>query len=79
MIIVNREKAEESTRNRLRAERAPRLAALDVDFMRAIERGEDTSTIAAEKQALRDITGKPLEGLTIEQLASLDLDGALLL
>lgn len=77
MIVINREKAEASTRDRLRAERDPRLAELDVQFMRAIEQGKDTATIAADKQALRDVTDKPLDGLTIEQLASLTLDGAL--
>lgn len=77
MIIINRTKAEEATRDRLRAEREPRLAALDVAFMRAIENGQDTSAISAEKQALRDVTEKDLSTLTIEQLAALTLDQAL--
>lgn len=79
MIVINRSKAEAATRDRLRAERAQRLAALDVAFMRAVERGVDTTSIAAAKDALRDVTDKPLDGLTIEQLAVLDLDGALVL
>jgi hypothetical protein len=77
MIVINRAKAEEATRERLRAEREPRLTELDVQFMRAIEVGQDTAAIAAEKQALRDVTAKDLSGLTIEQLASLTLDKAL--
>ena len=79
MIIINRTKADAATRDRLRADREPRLAALDVQFMRAIEQGQDTAAIAAEKQALRDVTAKPLDGLTIEQLATLTLDEALAL
>lgn len=79
MIVINRTKAEESTRDRLRAEREPRMAELDVQFMRAIEAGQDTTAIAAEKQALRDVTDKNLSSLTIEQLAILTLDGALAL
>lgn len=79
MIIINRTKAEAATRDRLRAARVPRLADLDVAFMRAIERGEDTTAIAAAKDALRDVTDKPLDGLTIEQLAVLTLDEALAL
>lgn len=79
MIVINRTKAEESTRDRLRAEREPRITALDVQFMRALEAGQDTTEIAAEKQALRDVTGKDLSGLTIEHLASLTLDEALAL
>lgn len=79
MIVINRAKAEESTRDRLRAKREPRLAALDVQFMRALEAGQDTTAIAAEKQALRDVTDKNLSSLTIEQLATLTLDEALAL
>lgn len=79
MIVINREKAEESVRNRLRTEREPRLAELDLQFMRALEGGQNTAAIAAEKQALRDVTDKPLNSLTIEQLATLTLDGALAL
>lgn len=79
MIVINRAKAEAATRDRLRAEREPRLAELDVQFMRALEAGDDTAPIAAAKQSLRDVTEKPLDGLTIEQLAALTLDEALAL
>jgi hypothetical protein len=79
MIVINRAKAEASTLDRLRAEREPRLAELDVAFMRAIERGEDTTAIAVEKQKLRDVTEKSLDSQTIEQLAVLTIDGALVL
>jgi hypothetical protein len=79
MIVINRTKADAATRDRLRVDREPRMAALDVQFMRAIEQGQDTTAIAAEKQALRDVTSKPLDGLTIEQLATLTLDDALAL
>ena len=79
MIVINRAKAEESTRDRLRAEREPRLAELDVQFMRALEAGQDVSAIAAEKQALRDVTSKNLSALSLDELASLSLDEALLI
>lgn len=79
MIIVNRAKAEEITRERLRAERAPRLKELDVQFMRALEAGEDTAAIVAEKDALRGVTDKGMSGLSLEQLAALTLDTALAL
>lgn len=79
MIVVNRVKAEDMTRERLRAEREPRMADLDVQFMRALEAGEDTAPIAAQKQALREVTEKDLSGLTISQLAALTLDEALAL
>lgn len=76
MIRVSREKAEAATLIRLRLAREPRLAELDVAFMRAIERGEDTTAIATEKQMLRDVTDKSLDGLTITKLATLTLEEA---
>jgi len=56
VVSVNLNKAKVITKNRLRAERAPLLAAQDVLFQRALETGADTATIVAEKQRLRDIT-----------------------
>ena len=55
-VTVNLSKAKEITKNRLRAERAPLLAAQDVAFQRAMESGADTAAIVAEKNRLRDIT-----------------------
>lgn len=73
VVSVNLDKAKEQTKGRLRAERAPLLAAQDVAFQRALEEGKDTTAIVAEKQRLRDITGlvdnckstEELRGLTI--------------
>lgn len=79
MITINRSKAEETVRERLRLEREPRLTALDVAYMRALELGEDTTTIVADKQALRDVTEKNLSALSLAELAALDLDAALAL
>lgn len=55
-VSVNLVKAKEITKSRLRAERAPLLAAQDVAFQRALESGADTAAIVAEKQRLRDVT-----------------------
>mgnify|MGYP003352551526 CR=1 FL=1 len=55
-VTVNLTKAKEIQKARLRAERAPLLAAQDVAYMRAMEAGQDTTAIVAEKQRLRDIT-----------------------
>ena len=57
-IIINIDKAKAIKLDMLRAERAPKLAALDVAFMRAVEQGDTAAqaSIAAEKQALRDVT-----------------------
>ena len=43
-------------KDNLRAERTPRMEQLDVDFMQALEAGNSTSSIATQKQTLRDIT-----------------------
>jgi hypothetical protein len=57
-IRINIDKAKAIKLDALRAERAPKLAALDVAFMRAVEQGDTAAqaSIAAEKQALRDVT-----------------------
>ena len=56
VVSVNIDKAKEITKARLRREREPLLAAQDVLYMRALEAGQDTTAIVAEKQRLRDIT-----------------------
>jgi hypothetical protein len=60
-ITVDMPKARTIHRGRLRVMRAPLLAALDVDYQRADERGDaaEKTRIAAEKQALRDVTDDP--------------------
>ena len=61
-IRINIDKAKAIKLDQLRAERAPKLAALDLAFMRAVERGDllAQASIAAEKQALREVTKQPL-------------------
>jgi hypothetical protein len=70
-VTVNKGKAVEITKQRLRAERAPLLAAQDVAFQRALESGADTTAIVAEKQRLRDITSLATEAKTLEELRAL--------
>ncbi len=55
-ISVDMNKARAIHRDRMRAARTPKLAALDVAFQRALETGAETSAIVAQKQALRDVT-----------------------
>jgi hypothetical protein len=55
-VSVSLSKAKEITKDRLRAERAPLLAAQDVAFQRALETGGDTAAIVAEKTRLRNVT-----------------------
>ena len=61
MITVNMTKAVEIKKDMIRAERDPKLAALDVEFMRAVEAGDTAkqAEISTKKQALRDATDDP--------------------
>ena len=59
---VNIEKAKAIHLDKFRAARAPKLAKLDIDFMKAVEANDEAkkAEIIAAKQALRDVTLTPL-------------------
>jgi hypothetical protein len=71
MITIDFAKAQAITKDRLRAERAPLLAAQDVAFQRALESGSDTAAIVAEKQRLRDVTKLVDTCTTLDELRGL--------
>ena len=54
IITTDMAKAKEIHKTNIRYARAPLLAALDIEFQKALETGADTSTIVAKKQTLRD-------------------------
>lgn len=60
-IVHDMARARDLRRAQLRIERAPLLAALDIEYQRADEAGDAKAkaVIAAKKQALRDITADP--------------------
>jgi hypothetical protein len=72
MITINLNKAKEIKKDMVRAERAPMLAALDVEFQRALEAGNTgkQAEIVAKKQVLRDATAHTsiVNATTVEQL-----------
>ena len=76
-VTHDMEKCREIHKDRLRAYRAPQLAALDVAYMRADELGDakEKARVAAEKQALRDITKHPAiaAATTPEELKNISL------
>ena len=74
MITINFDKAKAITKDRLRQERAPLLVEQDVLYMRATEQGQDTTTIVAEKQRLRDITKLADEATTLDELKQLGVE-----
>lgn len=63
-VSVDMVKATGIYKDKLRELRAPKLAALDADYMKALESGDTAKmqTVATKKQALRDVTADP--GLT---------------
>lgn len=78
-IEINRSKAEELVRDRLRVERASKMAELDIEQLRNLGNPDALSAAEAKKQALRDVTCKDLSALSLDELAALSLDAALLI
>ena len=70
-VTVNMTKAKNLTKDRLRFERTPLLAEQDVAFQRALENGEPTAAIVAEKKRLRDLTTLADTCTTLDQLRAL--------
>ena len=70
-LTVDMTKAQGITKDRLRAERAPLLTALDVQYQRATEDGRDTTIIISEKQRLRDVTKLADTATTLDELKAL--------
>lgn len=58
-IVVDMPKARNIWRDRMRMARTPKLAELDIAYMRAHEDGSPTAGIVAKKQTLRDVTDDP--------------------
>ena len=56
VVEIDMAKARDIHKDNLRAERKPRLEALDVSYMKALEAGSGAAAIATQKQALRDVT-----------------------
>jgi len=77
-VEVDMTKAVEIQKNVIRAERAPILADLDVQYMRAMEKVDTArqAEMATEKQALRDATKHPnlVNAATPKELKIVTLD-----
>ena len=70
MIIVNPDKAKAIWKDKWREARKPKLASLDIEFMKAVESGDTAAqqAIAGVKQTLRDVTQTPIPGTTPEEI-----------
>jgi len=51
---IDMAKAKEIHKTNIRAAREPKLAALDIEFQKALETSADTTSIVSKKKALRD-------------------------
>lgn len=71
-IEVDIYSAKNEWKNKWRDARKPKLAALDVEFIRAVELGDKAkqSEISSKKQALRDVTLTEIPGTTPEEIKS---------
>jgi len=54
IIKTDMAKAKELHKQNIRIEREPLLAALDIEFQKALETSADITSIVSKKQALRD-------------------------
>ena len=70
-LTNDKAKCVEITKERLRAERAPLLADLDTQYIRAQEEGKPPAAIVAEKNRLRNITNLPNASMTLEELKAI--------
>lgn len=71
IVYVDFDIAKELTKTRLRIERKPLLAELDIAFQRALETGDDTTIIVFEKNRLRNITSVVDTTKTLEELRNI--------
>ena len=70
MIVINPDKAKAIWKDKWREARKPLLASLDIEFMKAVESADTAkqADIAAQKQALRDVTQTEIVGNTPEEI-----------
>ena len=54
IVTIDITKAKEVHKTKIREARKTKLAALDIEFQKALETSSDTTSIVSKKQALRD-------------------------
>jgi len=70
-VVINFDRAKNITKDRLRVERKSLLEKLDIEFMQALEKNNDTTSIILEKNRLRNITKIVDEAKSITELQNL--------
>ena len=68
MITIDILKAKEVWKDKIRQARTSALEKLDIDFIKAQEQGNDTTSIVADKQTLRDLPSQVDTANSIEEI-----------
>ena len=70
LITINPDKAKAIWKDKWREARKPLLASFDIEFMKAVEAGDSAkqAEIAAQKQALRDVTQTEIAGNSPDEI-----------
>ena len=68
MITIDINKAKEVWKNKIRQARKSALEKLDIDFIKAQEQSNDTTSIVADKQTLRDLPSQVDTANSIEEI-----------
>ena len=68
MITIDITKAKEVWKNKIRNARKSALEKLDIEFIKAQEQGNDTTSIVATKQILRDLPSLVDTATSIEEI-----------
>jgi hypothetical protein len=67
-ITVDITKAKDVWKNKIRKAREIALAKLDIDYMKALEQNENTTTIIANKNTLRDLPSQVDSTTTVDEI-----------
>ena len=68
MITIDITKAKEVWKDKIRNARTSALEKLDIDFIKAQEQGNDTTSIVADKNTLRDLPNQVDTANSIEEI-----------
>jgi hypothetical protein len=68
MITIDINKAKEVWKNKIRQARKSALEKLDIDFIKAQEQSNDTTSIVADKQTLRHLPSQVDTANSIEEI-----------
>jgi hypothetical protein len=68
MITIDISKAKDIWKDKIRVARKPALEKLDVDFIKAQETSNDTTSIVADKQTLRDLPSQVDTATTTDEI-----------